>query len=128
MGHDEEIQQGDLRFQELMKERVWLREKSTIMEEEVKKLEEGIKKDFIDKKTMVIKQNAHNYIDKFGDYHRELISLTPWIRPYITRGVIDGGTMQMVKCVMQIVKLTIRLFQGKIVDGQLKPYTGGPTT
>jgi len=38
-------------------------------EEEVKKLEEGIKKDFLDKKTVVIKWDAHDYIDKFGDYH-----------------------------------------------------------
>jgi len=38
-----------------MKGRVLLREKSAMMEEEVKKIEEGIKKDFLDKKSVVIK-------------------------------------------------------------------------
>jgi len=68
LGPDEEIQQGDLRLQELMKERFSLREKSAMMEEEVKKIEEGIKKDFLDKKSVVIKQDAQNYVEKFGDY------------------------------------------------------------
>ena len=53
-----------------MKERVWLREKSALVEVEVKKLEEEIKKDFLDKKTMVIKQGAHDYGDEFWDYEQ----------------------------------------------------------
>lgn len=64
-----------------------------MVEEEVKKLEEGIKKDFLDKKTVVRKQDAHNYVDGFGDYRRELTNLTPWIRLYVTKGIINGGAM-----------------------------------
>jgi len=66
LGPDEEIQQGDLRLQEVMKEIVRLREKSAMMEEEVKKLEEGTKEDFIDNKIVVIKQDAHNYVENLG--------------------------------------------------------------
>lgn len=40
LGPDEEIQQGDLRLQELMNERAQLKEKSAMMEAEVQKLEE----------------------------------------------------------------------------------------
>ena len=68
LGPDEEIQQGNLKIQELMNERVRLREKSTMVEEEVKNLEKGIK-DFFYKKTLVIKQDAHDYVEEFGDYH-----------------------------------------------------------
>ena len=85
--------------------------------EEVKKLEEEIKKDFLDKKTVLIKQGAHDYIEKFGDYHWELINLMPRIGPYITRGITDDGAMQMVKCVTQTVKIKGKFFQGKVSDG-----------
>ena len=79
MGLDEEIQQGDPRLQELMSERVQLREKSTMLEAEIKKLEEGIKKDFLDKNTMVIEQDEINYIDRLWDYYQEFINLMHWI-------------------------------------------------
>ena len=93
LGPDEEIQQGDLRLQALMNERVWLRKKSAMAEEEVKKLEEGIKKDFLDKKTVVIKQDVHDYVHRLGDYHRELINSMLWIGPYVTKGIANGGAM-----------------------------------
>jgi len=79
LGLDEEIQQGDPRLQELMSERVQLREKSTMLEAEIKKLEEGIKKDFLDKNTMVIEQDEINYIDRLWDYYQEFINLMHWI-------------------------------------------------
>jgi len=50
-----------------MKERVRLREKSALVEVEVKKLEDEIKKDFLDKKTRGTKHGSHNHIGKFGD-------------------------------------------------------------
>lgn len=49
------------------------------MEAEVKKLEDEIKEDFLDKNTKVIKQGVHDHVDEFWDYCRELISLMPWI-------------------------------------------------
>jgi len=44
-----EIQQGNLRLQELEEERIRLRKKSTLVETEVKKLEDEIKEDFLRK-------------------------------------------------------------------------------
>lgn len=84
LGPNEEIRQGVLRLQELKKERVRLRVKSSLVEVVVKKLEEEIKEDFLDKKTRVIKQGAHNHIGKFGDYCHELISMMPWLGLHIT--------------------------------------------
>jgi len=81
-----------------VKERVRLREKCALVVVDVKKLEDEIKKDFLDKKTKVIKQGAHDYVDKFRDYHQELINLMPWIGPHITKGITHGGTLQMIKC------------------------------
>ena len=37
-------------------------------EVEVKKLEEGINKEFLNRKTIVIKQDKLDYIDKLGDH------------------------------------------------------------
>lgn len=64
-----------------------------MVEEEVKKLEGGMKRDFLDKRTVVIKWDANDCIDKFEDYHQDLISLMPWIRLCITKRITDGGTM-----------------------------------
>lgn len=49
--------------------------------------------DFLDKKVVVIQQDAHDYNDKFGYYHRELISLMPYIGLRITEGITDSGAM-----------------------------------
>lgn len=38
-------------------------------EVEVQKLEEEVKRDFLDKKTMVIEQDERDYVEKLGDYH-----------------------------------------------------------
>lgn len=111
-----------------MDERARLREKSTLVEAKVKKLEEGIKKDFLDKKIVVIKQDAHDCVEKIGGYCRELINLMPWIRLYITRGITDGDAMQMVKCAMQTVKIKGRFFPREVINGWLKLYIGGSTT
>ena len=48
-----------------MKENFQLRAKSAMTKEEVKKLEEGIKKEFLDRKVIVIRQEAHSSIEKF---------------------------------------------------------------
>ena len=50
-----EIQQGNFRLQELEEERVRLRNKSALVDAEVKKLEDEIKEYFLSKKTRVIR-------------------------------------------------------------------------
>jgi len=81
-----------------MNVRVRLREKSALVEAEVKKLEDEIEKDFLDKETRVIKQGAHNHVDKFGDYRPKLISLMPCIGPHIPKRIDHGGALQMIRC------------------------------
>lgn len=60
-----------------MKERARLSKKGALVEAEVKKLEDEIKEYFLDKKTRVVKQGAHDHGDKFWDYRQEFISLMP---------------------------------------------------
>ena len=55
LGPKEEIQRDKFRLQELGKERVRLREKSALVEVEVKKHEDEIKEYFLNKKTRMIK-------------------------------------------------------------------------
>ena len=52
------IQQGNVRLQELKEERVRLRKKSIVMDVEVKKMEDEINKDFLHKKTRMVRQEV----------------------------------------------------------------------
>lgn len=113
LGPDEEIQQSDLRLQALMNERARLREKSAMAEAEVQKLGEEIKREFLDKKPMVIKQDERNYVDKLGDYRQKFISLMHWMRPYVIKEITDGGAVQL-------MKLNGELFPGKVTDSEVK--------
>jgi len=61
---DEEIQQNGLSLQELLDERVRIREKSSMVEIKVKHLEDAMKK------VIVIEQDELDYIDKLGDYYQ----------------------------------------------------------
>lgn len=74
------------------------------MEVEVKKIQDEIKRDFLYKKIRMIKQGVHNCSNEFGDYRQELISLMPWNRPHITKGITHGGALQMVKCMTVKIK------------------------
>lgn len=51
-----------------MNVRIQLMEKSAMMEAEVKKLEERIQQDFLDKKTMVIKKEVPDFVDEIRSY------------------------------------------------------------
>lgn len=70
-GLHEEIRQDGLRLQELLDGRVRLREKSTMVEIEVKQLEDMMKRVFLGRKAVVIEQDELDYIEKLGDYHRD---------------------------------------------------------
>ena len=76
-----------------MNESVCLREKSTMVEAEVKKLEEGIKKDFLDRKTIVIKQDELDSIDKLRDRHREFLSFLHGMGWYVIKDITEGGAI-----------------------------------
>lgn len=76
-----------------MNERVQLREKSTMEEAEVKKIEEGIKKDFLDRKNDVIKPDEPDYIDILRDHRREFLSLLHEMGAYVIKEITDGGVV-----------------------------------
>lgn len=92
-----------------MNETIRFRKKSAMAEAKVKKLEDGIKKDFLDKKTMVIEQNELLYVDEIWDYRQELIILMLWIGPYVIKETSDKGAMQLMKS-------NGKLFPGKVTD------------
>jgi len=98
------------------------------VEAKVKKLEDEIKEYFLDKKIRMIKQSANNHIDKFRDYHHELISLMPWLGPYITTRINHDDALQMIKCATLPVTIKGGYFTRKVMDDQMKPYTGGMAT
>ena len=87
-------------------------------EAEIKKLEEGIKKDFLDRKTIVIEQDELDYIDRLGDHCRKFLSLLHGMGPYVIKEITDGSALQL-------VKLNDELFPGKVNGSRLKLYTGG---
>ena len=104
-----------------MNERIRLREKSAMVEAEVKNLEEGIKKDFLDRKIEVIKQDELDYIDRLGDHRRKFLSLLHGMGPYVIKEITEGGTVQL-------EKLNSELFTGQVNGSQLKSYIGGPAS
>lgn len=82
---EEEIQQGNIRLQELEEERVWLRKKSALVDAKVKMMEDEIKEDFLRKNTIVERLDAYDRDNKFKPYCHELISLMSWLEPPITK-------------------------------------------
>lgn len=82
---EEEIRRGNLRLQELEKDQVWLREKSDLMDAEVKKLENQIKQEFLVEKLRLVRQGAYDHVDKLEDYCLKLVSLLPWLGPHIAK-------------------------------------------
>lgn len=66
---DEKIQHVDRKLQELVGERVHLRERSTMLQAKVKGLEDEIKRDFLCCKLVVIEEHELDYIDKIGAYY-----------------------------------------------------------
>ena len=66
---DKEIQRSTLGLQELFDERARLRKKSTMVEAEIKQIEEEIKKKLLGKKFVVIEHEELEYIDRLGTYY-----------------------------------------------------------
>lgn len=87
-------------------------------EAEVKKREEGIKKDFLDRKTVLVEQDGHDYVDKPGDYCREFIGLMHCMGPFAIKEIADGG-------VVHLMNFKGEHFPGKVNGSRLKPYISG---
>lgn len=92
----EETRQGNFRLRELEKDQVWLREKSALMDAEVKKFENKIKEAILIKKLRMVRQCVYNHTDKLEDDRHELVSLRPWLGSHITKRNDQGRTLQIV--------------------------------
>lgn len=128
MGLEEEIQQGNLRLHKVEEDKVQLRKKSGIVNAEVKKLEDEIKKYFLNKKTRMVRQEARDQNDGVKAYCHKLISLMPWLGPHITNHSDQGSALQMVKCAISIVTIQGGDFPGTMTKYMRELYTGGVTT
>jgi len=76
-----------------------------MMDIEGKKLEDEIKEAFLVKKPKVVRQGAYAHTNKLENYHRELVSLLPWLGPHIAKCSDQGSALQIVECVMLITSL-----------------------
>jgi len=82
---EEEIQWGNFRLHELEKDWVRLREKRSLMDVEIKKLENEIKEAFLIEKSRMERQGAYSHTEKLESYRHELVSLLSWLRPHLTK-------------------------------------------
>lgn len=94
----------------------------------IKKLEDEIRDEFLDKKTTVIKWGTHDHDDKLEDYHRELISLMPWFGPHITKRINQGVALQRIRCTTRPVMVKGRYFLERMLDDRRKPHIGDVAT
>jgi len=75
------------------------------MDVEVKKMEDEIKKDFLSKKSRLIRQGVFDLDERIKTYCCELISLMPWFRLHIAKHSDQGSALQMVKYAMLTVTI-----------------------
>jgi len=115
-------------LQELEKERVCLRNKSALIEAEVKKMDSEIKKDFLNKKTGMPKQGANDPANRFEDYQCKLIRLIAWIEPHITKQINYSRALTMVKCALPYVILEGVCFLDKATNVGANIYKSGAPT
>lgn len=98
------------------------------MDTKVKKLEDEINKDFLSKKTRMVRQEARDHDNKVTAYHHELISLMPWLGPHISKHSDQGSALQMVKCTMPTVTIQGRDSPWTMTEDMMELYTSGATT
>jgi len=99
-----------------------------LIDEEVQKLEGEIKKDFLSKKTRLVRQGACDLDDKVKTDCRELISPMPWLGPHIAKHSDQGSALQMVKCAMLTITIQGGDSLGTMTGDRMELYTGGATT
>ena len=75
------------------------------MDAEIKKLENEIKEAFLIKKMRMARQGAYSHTEKLENYHHELVSLLPWLRPHLAKRSDQGSTVQIVECAMPITTM-----------------------
>lgn len=96
------------------------------MDAKVKKMEDEITKYFLSQKTTLVRQGTCDHDDRFKGH--ELISLMPCLGPHISKHSDQGSALQMLKCVMPIVRIQGGDSPGTMTEDRMELYTGGATT
>ena len=87
-------------------------------------MEDELKEAFLVENLWVVRQGAHTHSDKWENYYRELISLLPWLGPYITQHSNQESALQPVERMAR----TAKDFSWTILRGEIELHTGGVTT
>jgi len=98
------------------------------MDAEVKKLEDVIKEALLIEKHRMVRQGAYDHTDKFEHYHREMVSLLPWLGPHIAKCRDQGTTLQVVKCVILTTTIDGGDSPRTTVEDRMEPRMGSVTT
>lgn len=82
---EEEIRWRNFRFHETEKDWVRLREKSSLIDAKVNKLENEIKEVFLIEKLRMERKGAYSHTNKLESYRCELVILLPWMISDLTK-------------------------------------------
>ena len=88
-------------------------------------MEDKIKKDFLGKKTRMVRQEVCDHDDRVKAYFHELISLIPWLGLHISKHSDQGSTLQMVKCKMPTITIQGGDSPGRMTEDRMELYMGG---
>ena len=74
------------------------------------------------------RQGAYIHTDKLESYHRELVSMFPWLRPHLAKRSDQGSAVPIVECAMLITTRDNGDSPRTMVEDKMKPHTGGAPT
>lgn len=97
------------------------------MDTEVKGLLNEIKGEFLVNRQRMARQGTYDHTNELKEYHRELVSLLPWLGPHITKCNNQGSTLQMVKRAVPIATITDEDFPRTMLEDGREPCTSGAT-
>ena len=102
--------------------------KSTLMDAEVKKMEDKIKKYFLSKKTRMVRQGAYNHDDRVKAYCHKLINMMPWLGPHIANHRDQSSALQIIKCAMPTIIIKGVDSPRNMMNDRMELFMGGATT
>lgn len=120
----EAIRKGHLKIRELEEDRVWLREKSRILDEEINKLETKITQAGHTKKLSPIEQKVGSHTTALEGFW----VLLPWLWLHLTRQRNRGSAPCKEECEALIDVRVIVRYPRTRLEGARKPCAGGKTT
>lgn len=98
------------------------------MDTEVKKLENEMKEAFLDEKPRMARQGMYSHTDKLESYHRELVSLLPWLRLHLAKRSDEGSALKILQCTMPITTMEDGDSLRTMIEDEMEPRNGGAAT